>query len=92
MPDARSWSVEVKTSAEQFVEKLGKGDRKTAVRIVQAIVDLEFDPFPPGHKKLKGSSNEFRVRVSSYRILYTVDAKTRTVTVYDVERRDKAYK
>jgi hypothetical protein len=47
MADSRKrWTVEIKDSAERFVEKLGKGNRKTAARLIQAIVALGGDPFP----------------------------------------------
>ena len=49
---------------------------------------LRSDSYPPAHKKLTGSTNEFRIRVGNYRILYT----DRLVTIHDFDRRDKVYR
>jgi mRNA interferase RelE/StbE len=84
------WTLLVAGSVERFVRSLD--DRRTAARIVEKIASLRLLPFPAGYKKLKGSRNEYRVRVGDFRIVYGVNAETATITIYDVDRRDKVYR
>lgn len=54
---------------------------------------LEEDPRPAWAKPLKAVNPPlWRFRVSGWRVLYEIDDATRTVTVRDVERRDKVYR
>jgi mRNA interferase RelE/StbE len=41
-------------------------------------------------KKLKGSKNQYRLRVGNYRVLFELE--TATITVYDLGRRKDIYK
>ena len=42
-------------------------------------------------KKLKGASDEFRIRAGGLRARFTRDTTTRTITVPDIFHRDKGY-
>ena len=41
-------------------------------KIYAELKSLEIDPFPNGSKKLQGSENKYRIRVGTYRIIYSV--------------------
>lgn len=60
-------------------------------RVRDVIRTLEGDPFPTGSTKLTGREG-WRIRVGTYRILYTVDPANRTVTVLDVGHRRDIYR
>ena len=60
-------------------------------RVDQGVHKLEANPYCPGTRKLRGISG-YRFRVGRYRILYDVDAGTRTVTIYGVRHRKDAYR
>jgi len=40
-------------------------------------------------RKLKGSENDYRARISGYRVVYRVDWQARTVLVVKIERRSE---
>ena len=60
-------------------------------KIEQTILQLKQEPRPFGVKKLKGS-NDWRLRIGNYRILYTVDDKNRIVKIYRVKHRKEVYR
>ncbi|PJB70793.1 MAG: type II toxin-antitoxin system mRNA interferase toxin, RelE/StbE family [Armatimonadetes bacterium CG_4_9_14_3_um_filter_58_7] len=59
--------------------------------VVAAIKDLGANPRPPGCRKLGGDT--YRVRVGSYRVIYTVHDISRRVVIDKVARRsEKPYR
>lgn len=65
---------------------------KEAVLSVAEVVDnLAVDPRPPGSKKLTAQDG-YRIRRGKYRILYTIDDKSRTVKIYRVGHRREVYR
>ena len=84
------WTLLVEAAVTRFLRKLD--DRNTAVRIVRQMEALQSNPFPAGCKKLEGSTNEYRIRIGDFRVLYSVEARGRTVWIFDVDRRDKIYR
>ncbi len=64
-------------------------------QVIQAVYDsikeLRNNPRPNGVKKLMGQDG-WRVRVQDYRILYTINDKSRLVTIYRVKHRKDAYR
>ena len=61
-------------------------------RIVEGIYTLATNPRPPGAKKLSGSTNNWRIRVGHYRVLYEIADNIRIVRVYRVRHRRDAYR
>jgi mRNA interferase RelE/StbE len=61
-------------------------------RIIEKILSLAEEPRPSKVKKLKGFDNEYRVRVSDYRIRYEIDDKTLTLIVLHCKHRKDIYK
>ncbi len=61
------------------------------VRILKKIEALENDPRPAGCKKLKGSSNLWRIRVGDYRIIYSILDKEVVIEIITVRHRREAY-
>jgi mRNA interferase RelE/StbE len=59
-------------------------------RVREKIRSLVHDPRPPGSKKLQGRP-EWRVRVSDYRILYTIDDPGKLVEIRAISHRSSAY-
>jgi mRNA interferase RelE/StbE len=59
---------------------------------VEKILLLVADPRPSGVKKLKGFENEYRLRVSDYRIRYEIDDRTLTVVILDCKHRRDIYR
>ena len=59
-------------------------------RIGKAIDALASNPRPPGSRKLVGEIM-YRIRVGEYRVIYTVDDRTVTVTITKAAHRKEAY-
>jgi len=59
--------------------------------VLRTIKSIAGNPRPRGTHKLVGSISTYRVRIGSYCILYEVDDKSRTVTVYAVGHRSGIY-
>lgn len=63
------------------------------VRLLQAIESLGGEPRPLGVKKLKGETIDiWRIRVGSYRVLYTIEDDRLTVVVVRIGHRKDVYR
>ena len=82
------WRVVVARSAEKELAKLSSENQ---VRVAKSIRTLENDPFPATAKRLKGRE-EFRIRVGDYRVLYTIEHKSRSVTISAIGHRRDVYR
>jgi mRNA interferase RelE/StbE len=60
-------------------------------RIFEKIIGLEKDPRPIGCLKLS-NSEEYRIRVGTFRILYEINDKLKIVSIYKIEHRKEVYK
>ncbi|HLQ45985.1 MAG TPA: type II toxin-antitoxin system RelE/ParE family toxin [Planctomycetaceae bacterium] len=87
MSNGLRYSLRLKRSAEKELDHL---PAPVFDRIAEAILQLEADPRPQGSRKLRGTEG-YRVRVGSYRILYTIDDDTRSVEIIAVGHRRDIY-
>jgi mRNA interferase RelE/StbE len=60
--------------------------------VIGAIQALARNPRPPGCRKLAGSKNDWRIRVSDYRVVYEVADEIRIVRVNRVRHRREVYR
>ena len=65
--------------------------KKIQRRIQGVIVTLETNPLPPVAKKLSGRDG-YRIRVSDYRIIYTVENEILVVVVISIGHRKDIYR
>jgi mRNA interferase RelE/StbE len=65
---------------------------KIKSRVEEAIDTLRGNPRPPATKKLVGFEDEWRLRIGSYRVLYSIDDHDRTLTIARVAHRREAYR
>jgi mRNA interferase RelE/StbE len=47
---------------------------------------------PTGARKLAGAEHRYRIRVGDYRVVYTIDDSSQTVTIERVRHRSAAYR
>lgn len=80
------YNIVIRKKAKKFIDKLPLNEKK---RIVKAIERL---PEGDDIKKLQGFDHIMRLRVGTYRILYTVDNGELVVTVIDAASRGQIYK
>lgn len=62
-----------------------------ARNITKHILALPLSPFGPNTKKLQGQGN-WRLRVGSYRVLYSIDLKKKDITILRVADRKTIYR
>ena len=55
------------------------------------ILLLFTNPFPPNSKKLQGQNN-YRLRIGSFRVIYTIDKKKKEITILRVADRKTIYR
>lgn len=79
------YEIVIQKKAKKFIDGLPKNDR---IRIVTAIEQL---PNGSDIKPLKGHEGLFRLRVGSYRIIYTADNGELVVYVIDAGNRGQVY-
>jgi mRNA interferase RelE/StbE len=62
------------------------------VRLTDRILALADNPRPDGVVKLRGSENEYRIRVGDYRVRYEIEDKNLIVLVLDCRHRREVYR
>lgn len=82
------YALDIKQSAQKELDAL---DDTLFARLDRTILALADNPRPAGCKKLKGYKDQWRVRVGDYRVIYAIDAATKTVTVTHVAHRREVY-
>jgi len=82
------YQIRILPAAEKSLSKLPK---KMQLRIQGAITVLASNPLPPVAKKLVGRDN-YRLRVSDYRIVYSIHENILTVKIISIGHRREIYK
>lgn len=83
------YKVYIKKEAQKGIKKLASDD---IPNVLKKLCTLEENPRPVGCKKLAKSANAYRIAKGVYRILYTVDDKRKSITVYRVGHRKQIYR
>jgi len=84
-----SYKLVLKRSAEKELLALPKNQ---AFKVKEAIEGLADDPRPNGCKKMTGRTDDYRIRVGSYRVIYSVSDKEVTVKVIKIGHRKDVYR
>lgn len=83
------YRIEVSATAEKQIRKLNKADQ---IRVLRAIRNLAKEPRPPGTRKLRGYEDVYRIRVGTYRILYSIESGRLLIIVLKVGHRRDVYR
>ncbi len=83
------YTIEFSRAAEKQFSDISPVERK---KIAKRIEKLQEDPLPPGHEKLKGSEDMYRIRQGDYRILYSILGKKLVVLVVKIGHRREVYR
>ena len=62
-----------------------------AKTIANNILRLATTPFPGNSKKLRGHEN-YRLRIGSFRVIYSVDKKKKEITILRIADRKTVYR
>lgn len=84
-----SYTVVVSKSVQKQIDDL-PSDMKE--RIADKIQNLADEPRPDGVVKLKGSDNEYRIRVGDYRVRYEIDDENQLVQLLQCKHRKDVYR
>ena len=74
-----SYKVLFKKSVEKDLKDI---DKRYIPLILEAINELSKNPFPKNCRKLYAAENLYRIRVGKYRVIYSVNLKTKTIIIY----------
>jgi mRNA interferase RelE/StbE len=83
-----SYELRIRRSAEKEIRKLPDGPRR---RVVAGIQGLASEPRPPGCERLT-ARDAWRIRIGTYRVIYTVDDQAVVVEVVRVGHRRDVYR
>jgi mRNA interferase RelE/StbE len=83
-----SYNLLIKASAARELEALPAKDRS---RIAAKIEGLANNPGPPGSEKLSGEE-KYRLRQGDYRVLYSIQDVSTTVTIVKIGHRREVYR
>jgi len=84
-----SYEIRWKIAAQQDLQNI---DPQQVPKIINAIERLVDNPFPLKHRKLRGSEQDYRIRVGNYRVIYQVDTEAKIVIIFYVRHRREAYR
>ncbi len=82
------YSVEIIPKAEKEYLRLPESIK---LRFQEIILSLEKDPRPFGSKRLRGTDYH-RLRSGDYRIVYSIDDKSRVIKILSVGHRKEIYR
>ncbi len=88
MNNPQTWQVITTRRAERKIRRLPKDLIKRLRKAIDALGD---NPRPPGYKKLTGT-DLYRIRVGSWRIIYTIEDDQLIVLVVTIAPRGSAYR
>ena len=77
-----------KKSAERELLSL---EKPLAQRIFQKISSLKDNPLGGGSQKLEGGKG-YRIRIGNYRVVYTVEKRTKTLFIVKIAHRREIYR
>jgi mRNA interferase RelE/StbE len=83
------YKVTIKKSAAKAIAQLPKSINN---RLIPKIKQLGEEPRPPGAKKLQGAEDLWRIRVGSYRVIYSIQDMIMIVDVIQVAHRKDIYR
>lgn len=87
--EKEKYTISIKENAVKELEKIPE---PYFSKLEIAISNLSDNPRPFGYKKLKGSSIFYRIRISNYRIIYSIEDDILVIEVVKVGHRKAVYK
>lgn len=84
-----AYSVTLARSARKELERLAE---PLALRVLNRIETLSFEPRPGGCRKLVGVEDLWRLRVGDYRVVYSIDDGQRLIDIVAIRHRSDVYR
>jgi mRNA interferase RelE/StbE len=83
------FEIEITHSAEKQLRALDRVDQQ---RLAKAMLALAEEPRPRGAKKLSGYDDVFRIKVVSFRVLYSVARQRLVILILKIGHRRDVYR
>jgi len=77
--------------SKSAAKELSKFPSTVNNRVIKAVLELSDNPRPQGAKKLKGGSENWRIRIGDYRVVYAIDDEILIVDVRKAGHRKDIY-
>ena len=84
-----SYSLAISHQAEKEIAHLHPKIRR---QVIEKILSLKDNPYPPDIKQLRGEEDAYRVGSGEYRILLHMDNQNKKVTIFRVKHRRDVYR
>ena len=84
-----TYKIELSRSAQKQISELPHNEIK---KIAKRIDKLASNPLPPGHEKLKGQEEIYRIRQGDYRILYSIFEARLLILILKIGHRREVYR
>lgn len=81
-----SYKIVIERKAQKEAERIPTKFRSTIDKVILA---LAAEPRLHGSKKLTDKEG-YRIRISNYRVLYTIDDEARVVVIYRIKTKGKS--
>lgn len=72
-------------------KELSKIDDPLASKIYKEIVKLKDNPYPVNYKKIIGKEN-YRIRIGVYRVIYSINKKSKEIYILKICHRRDVYR
>jgi mRNA interferase RelE/StbE len=86
---AENWTIRFYRSARRELRSIQDEDLKD--EIIQAILALVEDPNPEDSIQLEGQHHLYRIRIGTWRVVYSLSEEEKTVHITRVRHRQNAY-
>jgi mRNA interferase RelE/StbE len=84
-----SYAIAISKSVQKQIDNL---PNDVIERVIEKIQNLASEPRPDGIVKLKGSDNEYRIRIGDYRVRYEIDDETQLIQILQCKHRKDVYR
>lgn len=74
------------------VKELSKIDKINSNKIYDNISELSKESIPNNSKKLKGTTNNYRLRIGDFRVIYSIYQNTLIIEIIKIAHRKDIYK
>ena len=84
-----SYAIAISKSVQKQIDNL---PNDVIERVIEKIQNLALEPRPGGIVKLKGSDNEYRIRIGDYRVRYEINDESQLVQILQCKHRKDVYR
>jgi mRNA interferase RelE/StbE len=86
---SKTWKVTLHRTALKELQRLPKPIVQRAWSVIE---DLATNPLPPSCQLLRGTDSTYRIRISDYRLIYSISHATVTILVLRIGHRKDIYR